>query len=97
MDWKKYTKKVPIIHEKNVTLDMESMQRFREIIDKIRDTDDAIQLDFLKEYLRLRPENDAAIDELKIKMAEIGDINYRSITDETDQKIYLAFTTPKKD
>ncbi len=97
MDVLKYTKKMDEIHKKNVQLDMESMQRFRDILKEVKDTDKAIQLDFLKEYLRLRPDDDSAIEELKIKIKEIGDVNYRSIIDETDQKIYLSFASEKKE
>ena len=95
MDINKYVKKLDDIHKKNVELDMESMQRFREILKDIKDTEKAIQLDFLKEYLRLRPDDDSAIEELKIKIKEVGEVNYRSIIDETDQKIYLLFSSLK--
>ena len=44
MDISKYTKNVEDIHKKNVELDMESMQRFRDIIKSIKDTDKAIEL-----------------------------------------------------
>ncbi len=96
MDISKYTKKMDAIHKKNVELDMESMHRFQEILEAIKDTDKAIQLDFLKEHLRLRPDDDSAIEELKIKINEIGDVNYRSIIDETDQQIYLSFSSKKE-
>ncbi|MFW9932387.1 MAG: hypothetical protein ACFFDR_06995 [Candidatus Thorarchaeota archaeon] len=97
MDITKYVKKMEDIHKKNVQLDMESMQRFRDILEEVKDTDKAIQLDFLKEYLRLRHDDDSAIEELKIKINEIGAINYRSIIDETDQKIYISFSSEKEE
>ena len=97
MAWEKHTKKVSKMHDKNVKLDMETMQRFREILDNIKDKDVAIEFEFLKGYLRLRPNDMDAMDELKIKMNDIGDVAYRSIIDETDQKIYLVFSTPKEE
>lgn len=96
MDISKYMKKMDDIHNKNVELDMQSMQRFRDILKEVKDAEEAIQLDFLKEYLRLRPDDDSAIEELKIKIKEVGDVNYRSIIDETDQKIYLSFYSEKE-
>ncbi len=97
MDSSKYTKKMEVIHKKNVELDMESMQRFRDILNEVKDTEKAIQLDFLKDYLRLRPDDDSAIEELKIKIMEIGNISYRSIIDETDQKIYISFSSKNEE
>jgi len=97
MDITKYTKKMDIIHKKNVELDMESMQRFRSIIGELKDSDRAIQLDFLKKHLRLRPDDDSAIEELKIKIKEVGGINYRPIIDEIDQKIYMSFSSAKEE
>ena len=97
MAWEKHTKKVSKMHDKNVELDMETMQQFREILDDIKDKDVAIEFEFLKDYLRLRPNDMDAMDELKIKMNDVGDVAYRSIIDETDQKIYLIFSSPKKE
>lgn len=97
MAWEKHTKKVSKMHDTNVKLDMETMQRFREILDNIKDKDVAIEFEFLKDYLRLRPHDMDAMDELKIKMNDVGDVAYRSIIDETDQKIYLVFSTPKEE
>ena len=97
MAWEKHTKKVSKMHDTNVKLDMETMQRFREILDNTKDKDVAIEFEFLKGYLRLRPNDMDAMDELKIKMNDIGDVAYRSIIDETDQKIYLVFSTPKEE
>ena len=97
LDISKYTKNREDIHKKNVELDMESMQRFRGIVEEIKDTDRAIQLDFLKEHLRLRPDDESAIEELKIKIKEMGEIKYRSLIDETDQKIYLSFSSEKEE
>lgn len=97
MDISKYTKNMDEIHKKNVELDMESMQRFRGLIDEIKDTDRAIQLEFLKKHLRLRPDDDSAIEELKIKIKEVGGINYRPVIDEIDQKIYMSFSSAKEE
>ena len=97
MAWEKHTKKVSKMHDTNVKLDMETMQRFREILDNIKDKDVAIEFEFLKDYLRLRPHDMDAMDELKIKMNDVGEVAYRSIIDETDQKIYLVFSTPKEE
>jgi hypothetical protein len=97
MAWEKHTKKVSKMHDNNVKLDMETMQRFREILDNIKDKDVAIEFEFLKDYLRLRPNDMDAMDELKIKMNDVGDVAYRSIIDETDQKIYLIFSSPQKE
>ena len=63
----------------------------------MKDTDKAIELDYLKDYIRLRPDNLEAMKEIKIKMAELGNLDYHSVVDETDQKIYLSFFTPGKE
>lgn len=93
MPWKKDLKKMSEISESNRALDMESMERFQSLLEDIKDTENVVNMEFLKEFLRLRPETDAAMQELKIKIAEIGNIDYHSIIDETDQKIYLGFKT----
>ena len=95
MSWKGHTKKTSVMREKNLKLDMETMNRLREILEEIKDQDTAIEFGFLKEYLRLRTDDMEAMDELKIKLADVGEISFSSIVDETDQKIYLSFFTPE--
>ncbi|MGY5876128.1 MAG: hypothetical protein RTU30_10305 [Candidatus Thorarchaeota archaeon] len=97
MAWMKYIKKVSELRETNRQLDMDTMNRFLEILNGIKDQDQAISFNFLKEYLRLRPDDDDAMQELKIWMATMGDISYYSIIDDNDQKIYLAFTSFTED
>ncbi len=96
MEWEKYTKVTSKMHEHNVKLDVETMERFREILEKMKDKDIAIKFEFLKKYLRLRPDDMEAMEELKIKMNDIGDVTYSSIVDEIDQKIYFSFKTPEE-
>ncbi len=95
MSWKNHTKKTSKMRENNLKLDMETKDRLIEILNEIKDKDTAIEFEFLKEYLRLRPDDMDAMDELKIKLADVGDVSYSSTVDETDQKIYLSFSTPE--
>lgn len=95
MGWKEHTKDIKKMHENNVKLDMETMERLREILENIKDKEIGIEFEFLKDYLRLRPDDIEAMEELKIKIDDVGDVAYRSIVDETDQKIYFVFYTPE--
>ncbi len=95
MVWKKYIKNVTELRETNRKLDMDTMNRFLDILNAIKDQDQAINFNFLKEHLRLRPDDDDAMQELKIWMAAMGDISHYSIIDDNDQQIYLAFTSTK--
>ncbi|MGD2072594.1 MAG: hypothetical protein PVG65_03805 [Candidatus Thorarchaeota archaeon] len=91
MAWKDYMKKAPELIENNTKLDMEVTERFREMLDDIKDTENAVSLEFLKSHLRLRPEDTEAIQELKLKVDLIENLKYRVIVDETDQSVYIQF------
>ena len=91
MEWKKHLKVKSELQEQNMKLDMESMERLREIIDNIAGTEKVISLAFLKDFLRLWAEDDAALEELRIKLTEIGDVDFFVMNDESNQQIYLGF------
>lgn len=93
MPWKKHLKKASEIRESNRQMDLDTMEKFDQLLKDVKDSENVVGLEFLKEFLRLRPEDDAAMEELKIKMTEIGDIKYFSIIDDNDQSIYLGFTS----
>jgi hypothetical protein len=76
---------------------MEVRERFREMLEDIKDTDKAVSLKFLKSYLRLRPEDSEAIQELKLKVDLVEDLKYRVIVDETDQSVYIQFKGEKEE
>lgn len=91
MAWKDYLKVVPEIIQNNTKLDMEVSQRFREMLEEIKNTDKAVSLEFLKSFLRLRPTDSEAIQELKLKVDLVENLKYRVIVDETDQSVYIQF------
>ena len=96
MSWKKHMKNVSDLRESNVKLDMDTDKRLEEILTDIKDSDNAVSLNFLKDYMRLRPDDDDAIQELRLKLAMKDDVQYRVIVDDNDQKIYLAFSSKEK-
>jgi len=95
--WKKHLKEVSELRERNRELDMETAQRLDEMLADIKDTGKAVSLEFLKEYFRLRPDNDDAMQELKMKLQMKDDVTHRIIIDDTDQTVYVAFNTPTKE
>jgi hypothetical protein len=95
--WKKHLKEVSELRDRNRELDMETAQRLDEMLADIKDTGKAVSLEFLKEYLRLRPDNDEAIQELKMKLQMKDDVIHRVIIDDTDQTVYVAFNTPTRE
>ncbi|MBS3795083.1 MAG: hypothetical protein KGY80_09310 [Candidatus Thorarchaeota archaeon] len=95
--WKKHLKEVSELRERNRELDMETAQRLDEMLADIKDTGKAVSLEFLKEYLRLRPDNDDAMQELKMKLQMKDDVTHRVIIDDTDQTVYVAFNTPTRE
>lgn len=95
--WKKHLKEVSELRDRNRELDMETAQRLDEMLADIKDTGKAVSLEFLKEYLRLRPDNDDAIQELKMNLQMKDDVIHRVIIDDTDQTVYVAFNTPTRE
>jgi hypothetical protein len=89
--WKDHIKQVPELIKNNTKLDMEVRERFRELLEDMKDTDKAVSLKFLKSYLRLRPADSEAIQELKLKVDLVENLKYRVIVDETDQSVYVQF------
>jgi hypothetical protein len=92
MAWKKHSKKISELKDSNTTIDMTVRKRLEEMTGKIADQDEAVSLEFLKEYLHLRKEDDEAIEELKFHMNLMDDIRYSVIADDNDQSIYIYFT-----
>jgi hypothetical protein len=95
--WKKHLKEVDELRERNRELDMETAQRLDDMLADIKDTGKAVSLDFLKDFLRLRPSDDDAIQELKMKLQVKDDVIHRVIIDDTDQTVYVAFNTPTRE
>ncbi|MFO7837538.1 MAG: hypothetical protein R6V83_12925 [Candidatus Thorarchaeota archaeon] len=92
--WTKHLKEVSKIRESNRKLDMDTAQRLDEMLNDIKDTGNAVSLDFLKDYLRLRPQDDDAIQELKMKLDMKDNVTHHVVIDDRDQSVYVAFNTP---
>ncbi|MBD3157400.1 MAG: hypothetical protein GF309_01305 [Candidatus Lokiarchaeota archaeon] len=95
--WKKHLKEVDELRERNRELDMETAQRLDDMLADIKDTGKAVSLEFLKDFLRLRPSDDDAIQELKMKLQVKDDVIHRVIIDDQDQSVYVAFNTPTRE
>ncbi|MGV9168998.1 MAG: hypothetical protein ACOC38_03555 [Promethearchaeia archaeon] len=92
--WTKHLKELSKIRESNRKLDMDTAQRLDKMLNDIKDTGNAVSLDFLKDYLRLRPEDDDAIQELKMKLDMKDNVTHHVVIDDRDQSVYVAFNTP---
>ena len=92
MAWKKHTKKAPAIHEANTKLDMEVRERLENMVKDLADSDNAVSLEFLKEFLHLHKTDDDAIQELRHKVDLLGEVEYRVIVDDQDQSPYIQFS-----
>jgi len=92
MEWKKHSKKISKLKESNTQIDMKVRGRLEEITGEITDKDEAISLEFLKEYLHLAKDDNEAIEELKFHVGLMDGLNYGVIADDTDQSIYVHFT-----
>ena len=92
MAWKKHIKKAPDIHEANTKLDMEVRERLENMVKDLADSDNAVSLEFLKEFLHLHKADDDAIQELRHKVDLLGEVEYRVIVDDQDQSPYIQFS-----
>ncbi|MCK5390025.1 MAG: hypothetical protein KAJ36_06025, partial [Candidatus Thorarchaeota archaeon] len=55
------------------------------------DQDTAIPLEFLIEFLHLDKDQDDAIQELKLHVGLLDEIEYGVIVDDTDQSVFIFF------
>ena len=91
MTWKSNTKKISKLRESNTAIDMKVNERLEEMTKEMIDDDLAISLEFLKEYLHLHKDDNDAIQELKLLVDLMEDVEYGVIVDDTDQSVYIFF------
>ncbi|MHA2379500.1 MAG: hypothetical protein ACXADO_12420 [Candidatus Thorarchaeota archaeon] len=96
MAWKKHSKKISKLKDSNTTIDMKVRERLEELAKETANKDTAISLEFLKEHLHLRTEDDDAIEELKFHVDLEENLQYSVIMDDTDQSVYVYFTTKEE-
>ena len=95
MSWKKHTKKLEEIQKANTQLNKEMGERFDELVNKLGGTDEGVQLEFLKEYLNLSPEDEDALKELSYMIKSIEDYLIKVVVDKGENEEYIYF--PKKE
>ena len=96
MEWKKHSKKVSVIRQENTNIDMKVRNRLDEIIEKATDQDLAISLEFLIEYLHLAKIQEDALQELRLHVGLLDDVEQRIINDDNDQSVYVYFVSKVK-
>jgi len=93
LEWKKYTKKVSEIRQENTNIDMRVRNRLDEIIEESTDKDIAIPLKFLIEYLHLAKEKEDALQELRLHVSLLDDVEQRFVIDDNTQDVYIYFVS----
>ena len=96
MEWKKQSKKVSDIRKQNTNIDMKVRNRLDEIIEETTDKDIALPLQFLIEYLHLGKEKVDALQELRLHVGLLDDVEQRIIIDDSNQSIYIYFVSKVK-
>ncbi|MHA1862201.1 MAG: hypothetical protein ACTSWA_00425 [Candidatus Thorarchaeota archaeon] len=91
MEWKKHSKKISDLRKSNTEIDMKVRNRLDSMIEEILDQDTAIPLEFLIEFLHLDKDQDDAIQELKLHVGLLDEIEYGVIVDDTDQSVFIFF------
>ncbi len=91
MEWKKHSKKISDLRKANTEIDMKVRNRLDSMIEEILDQDIAIPMEFLIDYLHLDKDQDDAIQELKLHVGLLEEIEYRVIVDDNDQSIFIFF------
>jgi len=91
MTWKDHTKKISKLQESNTKIDMTVRERLEEMTQKMVDKDIAVSLEFLKDHLHLHRDNDDAIQELKLLVDLMENVEYSVIIDDNDQSVYVFF------
>jgi hypothetical protein len=96
LTWKKQTKKVSEIRKENTNIDMKVRNRLDEIIEETTDKDIALPLDFLIEYLHLEKAKEDALQELRLHVGLLDDVEQRIIIDDIDQSVFVYFVSKVK-
>ena len=96
MEWKNRSKKVSEIRQKNTNIDMKVRNRLDEIIEETTDKDIALPLQFLIEYLHLAEKQEDALQELRLHVGLLDDVEQRIINDDSDQSIFVYFVSKVK-
>lgn len=96
MEWKKYSKKISEIRQENTNIDMKVRNRLNEIIEGATDKDIAISLKFLIDYLHLAKETTDALQELKLHIGLVDEVEQRFVIDDTNQEVYIYFVSKGK-
>lgn len=96
MEWKKYSKKISDIRQENTNIDMKVRNRLDEIIEESTDKDIAVSLKFLIDYLHLARETIDALQELKLHVSLLDDVEQRFVIDDNNQDVYVYFVSKGK-
>lgn len=91
MEWKKHSKKISDLRKANTEIDMKVRNRLDSMIEEILDQDTAVPLEFLIEFLHLDKDQDDAIQELRLHVGLLKEIEYGVIVDDNDQKVFIFF------
>ena len=91
MAWEKHTKKISDLKKSNTDIDMNVRQRLEEMTKAMVDKDTAVSLDFLIDDLHLHKDKNDAIQELKLLIDLMDDVEYGVIKDDSDQSVYVFF------
>ena len=75
---------------------MKVRNRLDEIIEETTDKDIALPLQFLIEYLHLGKEKVDALQELRLHVGLLDDVEQRIIIDDSNQSIYIYFVSKVK-
>jgi hypothetical protein len=79
------------LKKSNTDIDMTVRQRLEEMTGKMVDNDVAVSLDFLIDHLHLHKDRNDAIQELKLLIDLMEDVEYGVINDDSDQSVYVFF------
>jgi len=93
LEWKKYSKKVSEIRQENTNIDMKVRNRLDEIIEETTDKDIAISLKFLIEFLHLAKDRQDALQELRLHVGLLDDVEQRFVIDDNNQDVYIYFVS----
>jgi len=96
LEWKKYSKKITEIQKENTNIDMKVRNRLDEIIHEATDKDIAISLKFLIDFLHLAKEKEDALQELRLHVSLMDDVEQRFIIDDNNQGVYVYYVSKDK-
>ena len=75
---------------------MKVRNRLDEIIEEITDKDIALPLEFLIEFLHLEKAKEDALQELRLHVGLLDDVEQRIIIDDNNQSVYVYFVSKVK-